>query len=191
MKSDNRSAGLTPTQVGATVVLGGVLAIAICVVVALSSVPPTVLDFPTSFRQTVHTVVPEGWGFFTKDPQDPEILPYKLVDERWRLVQRQGAWHPDTVFGWDRVAREQGLELGLLSQQVPRAAWLNCTNRPETCLSEIPVELRVTDAVADPTMCGTAAIVWQTPLPWSDAHASRDVIEPSSIAKFSVSCSHT
>jgi antimicrobial peptide system SdpA family protein len=172
-------------------VAGIVLGALVVVVVTLSSLAPgntPVLTLPASLRGVVHDVAPEGWQFFTKDPQDPSIIPYRMVSGRWEYAQLQGSLHFDTIFGLDRIDRAQGVELGILASQIPENAWLPCKVAPTTCLEKIPVELTLRDTQPYPTLCGDIGFANQAPVPWNWARRNPVPVMPSSFARVRVAC---
>jgi len=183
--------GLTDRSLGAFGVAGIVLGVLVFAVVALSSLDlgyGPVLNLPGGLRVVVHEVAPEGWQFFTKDPQDPTIVPYRLEDGRWTSAQLQGSLHLSTIFGLDRIARVQGVELGIVTSQIPENAWLPCKISPGTCLQKIPAELTVHDVQPYPTLCGDVGFANQAPVPWSRARRNPIPVMPSSVARVNVLC---
>ena len=56
----------------------GLLA-AIAITTAVAAMPFNTLNLSDDVRNTVMSLIPEGWGFFTKSPRDPEMRSLRLV----------------------------------------------------------------------------------------------------------------
>src|SRR5262245_5362158 len=59
--------------------------------------------------------IPQGWGFFTRDPREPD--PYiflRAADGRWRPAAQAPNKPPAHGLGLSRSSRALGIEMGLL-----------------------------------------------------------------------------
>ncbi len=176
-------------RLGLLAVVAGIAVGVLAVFATIGSAPPTAIGLPTEARQVIHGLLPEGWAFFTLNPQTPVVQMFKEEGNAWHGVRRHGALNPSELFGLNRLSREQGLEAGILVGAIPSKAWLQCTATPQTCLSHIPSELSVTDPVPQPTLCGSIGLASQAPAPWAWANLP-DVVMPSSVAHVTVTCVH-
>src|SRR5438094_1471433 len=87
--------------------------------------PANALDLPFegSIKPPLQAVVPEGWGFFTRDPREARLLPYVREAGAWRAAREGPHGEPREGFGFNRPARAPGVWLGLLGTSIPAQAW--------------------------------------------------------------------
>lgn len=81
------------------------------------SLPDTVISMNPTSRSFFQKVLPQGWGFFTKNPESP-VLVIKAADSSakpvmWPLMQAK------VGFGFDRIGRVQGIQYGMISHYLP------------------------------------------------------------------------
>src|SRR6185436_17127762 len=85
------------------------------------------ISLPYEKGVSVALFVPEGWKFFTRNPQ--EALPLAFVrggDGRWRPASPGPNAAPENRFGLSRAGRARGVETGLLLEGVQKGAWMDC-----------------------------------------------------------------
>lgn len=164
-------------------------------IVIVSAVPYSAWVGLNSFvpRDDVRIIVPEGWGFFTRDPREPRIVPYTLNPQgEWQNANlgphSQGRW----IFGFDRRSRAQGVEIGTLFGDVPEAGWTECGDDaepldPPTCL-DLAEPISVHNPSESPSLCGTVALVAQEPIPWAWRDAIDTIEMPSRVLLLDVAC---
>jgi antimicrobial peptide system SdpA family protein len=175
-------------RIGIVCALGTALVIVIVLLSSISGGDAPVLSLPADIRNVVVDAAPQGWQFFTKDPQSANIVPFRDDGGHWVSAQLRGALHLGTLFGFDRVDREQGIEIGVLSTKIPADAWLPCKVAPAQCLAKIPVEVSLVDAMPHPSLCGDLGLANQAPLPWAWARLVPVPVMPSTIVRVMVSC---
>ncbi|WP_255455711.1 SdpA family antimicrobial peptide system protein [Cryobacterium lactosi] len=126
----------------------------------------------------VQTILPEQWGFFTKSPREDMILPYTHSQEAgWASAAMYPHAQAQYAFGWNRVSRAQGVEVGLVYKEVVDGIWTDCTDYGDAidCLdalsddskAEVPT---VANLSPDPTLCGLSAFSKAPPAPWAYAN---------------------
>jgi antimicrobial peptide system SdpA family protein len=137
-------------------------------------------------RKYVAMTVPQGWAFFTKPPDDPEIGIYDARTGRSILATPQT--RVENFFGLSRTQRAQGPELATLASQV--TAWVSCDVKSHACVkpgeNEEPEKVH-NDAFVR-TVCGEVVLTSERPTPW----AYRDFGLPSKVeqrAFLKVDCS--
>lgn len=146
--------------------------------VFLTNQPETVLtnDWQKSVKTTVQTVLPEQWGFFTRSPREDELLPYgQDAEGGWSSLSQYPHSQAQHWFGWDRASRAQGIEIGVLFNEVADKPWHKCGARSplDGCLKDADSGhgwVTVTNPTPEPTVCGRAAISKALPPPWAFAH---------------------
>lgn len=148
----------------------------------------TALALPGQDRLVVGRLSPQGWGFFTKDPQDELLMVMERDRDEWQLTEEySGA--PSNAFGFRRELRARGAELGLLVQSLTRAdQWHECKQRPERCAASLPVAAVVPNPTPSPLYCGELVVVRQRPVPWAWSGAAKPVVMPSFLARIEIQC---
>jgi antimicrobial peptide system SdpA family protein len=148
---------------------------ALWLVVALYSVhavlPNNVLELPArqSVAEPVHSVLPQGWAFFTKSPRDPLLTAYEF-DEQGRPYRVPEISSPDyrNLFGINRRGRAIGTELAHLLDSVPPERWVDCEPGDDQCLSRLRTgsPYRVASPVPGPRLCGEVVFAVETVVPY-------------------------
>jgi antimicrobial peptide system SdpA family protein len=180
---------LSPRRLGAATIALAVF----WSVVALYSVFPTLPDgavrLPYAKPLNMALWLPQGWGFFTRDPRE---------DRTWIFVRVNGAWKSaylapharlSNLLGLDRASRGQGVEMGTFLKWMNGKSWARCHSRPTECLESIPVRAQLDNKYPHPTLCGTIGLVQQKPVPWGWSRSPTPVVMPSAVVKLEVRCS--
>lgn len=122
-----------------------------------------------SVRTVSVELIPQNWPFFTKPPNDPEVIPYIVHgDGRIEFASQFPNGRSENVFGLSRSQRAQGPEMANLANQVEE--WVDCSGVRDQC-----VETAVGQGVAQTihnsspvaTLCGTVVLMQTEPVPWS------------------------
>jgi antimicrobial peptide system SdpA family protein len=176
-------------RLGALALGLGAFALALGAYAIHGSMPYNPVDLPGESALQVGAWAPEGWKFFTRNPQEETAHPY---------IQRDGAWvraaspsgSPKYAFGLDRSGRAEGIEMGLIAQHLPKSAYKACgeDEEPVDCLAHTRGSLRVKNESPNPTLCGQVAIVMQRPAPWAWAQSGRKITMPARAARIEVTC---
>jgi len=153
--------------------------------------PANALDLPfeSSIKPPLQALVPEGWGFFTRDPREARLLPYVREAGSWRAAREGPNGEPRNAFGFNRAARAQGVEMGLLETSIPTKAWKACATEIAACLDRISAPIEVGNPTPAPTLCGDVGLVHRDPLPWAWAGSEPDETSmPSKVVRLTVKC---
>lgn len=155
-----------------------------------ASLPSNVVHLPFESVVNARTLVPQGWGFFTRSPREPDLSPYVLDTASGEWTDVSDAPHSEArnVFGLRRASKAQRVELALVRSGVPKEAWSDCDGEPFDCLDRAQTLGPVTNGSPHPTICGTVGLVSQEPVPWAWARSGRDVVMPSRVARVEVEC---
>lgn len=133
-------------------------------------------------------ILPQGWKFFTKDPQEAQLRVLALVDGEWKSAELGANAEPHNLFGLSKAPRARGAETGVLSRSIPSAAWQPCSESIEACLSHAPSSQPLHNPAPAPTLCGTLGFALQKPVPWAWAALRSHFSMPSRVAKVEVAC---
>lgn len=135
-----------------------------------ASLPPNALTLPLEDAVRVGEVLPQGWGFFTRNPREEDVLPY--------LRGADGAWEPQhtaplaslaTWWGISRTGRGSGIELGMIMNVPAESSWIRCRvdESAASCLERTRATKTVHNRYPDPALCGAVGLVALRPVPWA------------------------
>lgn len=134
---------------------------------------------------TIMKAFPQGWTFFSKSPRDQVTL---LLGTDGQSAVSWPNNNTKNFFGISRDGRAQGIEMGLLTTQVPDSSWFKCDEDTSACLKQDIKPVSVTNTTPQPTLCGTYYIVNRQPVPWAWADLVKKEEMPSKIAKVESAC---
>ena len=175
----------------------GVLALVQCgllaafaITVAVAAMPFNTLNLSDDLRSTVMSLIPEGWGFFTKNPRDPEIQVAVLHNGRLEKLNIVSSFEAKYAFGFNRLSRAQGLELdNLLGQLQTSGLWHDCQQNVSDCAQTLQVQKRLVNSAQFPTLCGDLVLYQSRPIPWAYRNIKPTLNMPSRQTRVEVVCS--
>lgn len=173
-----------------TVALGLVTAVAL-IFMWLAYVPPNPLSLPwsPSQQQDFKQFVPEGWAFFTRDPREEDFMLFgRSASGSWVNKLIGHASEPKQLFGWSRISRAQGLDLGVLASEVSIKSYASCDAASVSdCFAKLPPLVRVKNAAPHPLICGRSLLIFRKLVPWNWATFAR-VTMHARVANLDVIC---
>lgn len=159
------------------------------------SLPSNVVSdrgIPSSFRVFSIDVAPQGWGFFTKPPSDPDLLFYNAKTLESLLVTPQT--RVENLYGLSRTQRAQGPEGANLLVTLTDDDWFSCSPGDvlQKCVDAMNREnkkvLSVKNTAPIHTLCGDILVSQAKPTPWSYRKLIDESHSPSYIVKVNVQC---
>lgn len=154
----------------------------------VASLPYNPLSMSLRIEIGVRSLVPEGWGFFTREPRSLDLRLYRRVGDAWSPMGRLPIAHPKNLLGIDRWPRAIPVELGTLLDQVEPEDWVETTDGPGGAVSSgraVPVR----NPMPHPRLCGHLRVLSREPVPWAWFAAGGDVEMPAWVAEMEVQCS--
>jgi antimicrobial peptide system SdpA family protein len=152
-------------------------------------VPSNPLRLPFERKLNVALWLPEGWKFFTHDAREERIEMYLRDASGWHDASRGPNSRLTNKLGLDRIGRAQGVELGLISQEVSPKLWQTCSQASAfQCLDSAPLARRVSNRSPSPSLCGEVGLVSRKPVPWAWASQGLHVSMPVSFVRLEVEC---
>jgi len=161
--------------------------LAIVVVIVLGVLPQSAILTTYHFRKTLVAAVPEGYGFFTRDPQETRVLIYRW-DGRKVTPANEADYRGFGFAGLSRKSSTRGLEMKVAMTAVPKDRWTPCKSAIEPCLRESLVPTKIVPAMSSRTLCGRFVLRQQKPVPWAWARSSHRIQMPSTIALVDYDC---
>lgn len=153
--------------------------------------PVNALDLPFegSIKPNLQALIPEGWGFFTRDPREARLLPFIRQADGWHPASEGPNGEAWNAFGFNRAARAQGVEMGLLEFTIPADAWKDCNEEIASCLDKTLTSTPVSNPTPHPTLCGEVGFAHRDSVPWAWAASTPDeTAMPSKVVMLSVKC---
>ena len=155
--------------------------------VAVISLPYNPISIRYAWQTNIKGFIPEGWGFFTRNPREEDLYLYKKVDGGWEGTGYLPIARAANLLGARRTPRAQSIEMALLLKSVKQDQWVACEQHFQQCLADSLI-VQVENTSPRPVMCGTYCIVRKAPIPWAWS-SSGDVEMPSFITYLHVTCS--
>lgn len=133
-------------------------------------VNPVTSSIDKEYRNAWTRIYPQGWQFFTKDTDDPEMTVYQIEDKKIQNISRFPNSSIDNLLGFSRAQRAQGTEVGAISLQVDE--WKECPTDGSDCILEsISSNPQVVDNPSKTkTVCGDVVLVVTIPVPFEYSH---------------------
>lgn len=123
-------------------------------------------------------LVPEGWGFFTRDPREMDFFAYRRDESgKWEVMTQ---W----ALGFSRRGRILAREAALASESIGTRT--DCRGDHASCLNGIDADATIETTFPDAAVCGDIGFVWQEPVPWAWARSA--VVMPLQVGRIEVSC---
>jgi len=160
------------------------------VYVANSALPHNTIRLPYQDRfldQQLKMFLPEGFGFFTRNPKETRLLVYQIRNQTL-IKLNQPNFSFDTFFGLRRRSRAINLELGLLLDQIGQDQWQDCEDSLNYCVFQTENRPAKFDNFnLSPFLCGELIIQKKDPVPWAWAkNFNREM--PSQFLKLKIHC---
>lgn len=132
---------------------------------------PSTISDDFKFRMNLKSIFPQGWGFFTRDPREADLILYEYQNKTWKKSTSFPYSAPKNLFGITRGARAMSTEIPLLLNQLEVPFWDTCYVDPKICMeSYLLTKTKVTSVTLDfsqPIIKDTICIVMVDPIPWA------------------------
>lgn len=151
--------------------------------VFISSLP---IPNNTSYKQkaTFFNIIPQGWGFFTRDPRENEIYLYTIINNSVvKFTDTNGS--QKNFYGASRKNRLIGIELGLLIPKINKSSWKEMKGGKLVFNPKIHTDT-ILNKFSPCNIKGTYFIVEQERIPWAWSRNYNNLIMPYKYAKIYV-----
>ncbi|WP_338473376.1 SdpA family antimicrobial peptide system protein (plasmid) [Niallia sp. XMNu-256] len=164
---------------------------AILLLVVMLSIISALPQNPLTLNKTNDTLfsqlLPQGWGFFSKNPREEFLNVYSTNSEisaQWPNMKLTN------LFGVDRTGRAQGTELGLIIPELQETDFKECNKDIDDCIADMkdvqPIEIY--NSTPKKTLCGEQYITLQEPMPWAWSSSTERTYKSSKLAKVELVC---
>ncbi len=156
--------------------------------VFFAAIPDSPMRLSMNDRASLLTVLPEGWGFFTRSPREDGVFAHGRAAETWQPLNFT-ATSTRNGFGFLRASRVQGVELSALTGGLKDESWTSHPDpfAPNADLSAIQ-RIEVTNTAVLKTMCGEVLLERRLPVPWAWSRSTRPIHMPAQYVLLVVDC---
>lgn len=166
-----------------------IAALAIIVVLLSVYVQQSVIRSPFSnaAKQTVTSLMPQGWAFFTKSPRLAYATPYLEVADGFEQVEPRAGVFADPR----RLDRNFVIELEMLDRALAEVELTACeSGDPQQCFDELPLtpSATITSPLVEPIACGDVYVAMNKVAPWAWRGLAEQTLRTEHVALVSVSC---
>ncbi|QKE10788.1 SdpA family antimicrobial peptide system protein (plasmid) [Bacillus cereus] len=151
----------------------------------LVAIPENPLSLSKNSSRLIKTIIPQGWGFYSKNPRDEMIFIYDM--EKKEILSDWPNNKVKNLFGLSREGRGKGVEAGLLFSKIGTSKWTTCNKKPEECLENLD-SVVVNNTTPYPSLCGDIGIGKQKPVPWIWGR-NKNIEMPSKVVRVKSACS--
>jgi antimicrobial peptide system SdpA family protein len=144
---------------------------------------------PKGQNFNIKVLLPEGWGFFTRNPREPYILFFKKENDQWKHCLSIPNSNYKNYFGLKRNARAEGIEYSFLIKDIVPEQWVKLdsdviSDREYSLLKVFEVSNRI----SEPHICGDILVVRREYIPWAWSATKKNIIMPSMVVRLKVKC---
>lgn len=157
-----------------------------------AAMPANVLRLPSQLplRQLTQDFFPQGWAFFTKPVSSEILYPFQVTDGSFepRIVNPNGS--PQYLFGWNRLPRNQGVEMASLLTGISQSAWTQCREHSlDQCMQTSLTHVhKVTNRMPVRSLCGSIVISAEQTTAWAYRNLSLSPTVPKETLALDVVC---
>lgn len=122
--------------------------------------------------------MPQGWGFFSRDPREEDLFVFELNKNHWQKSSHAPISNIHNCFGINRFPRAQSVELAMLMSGIQEKSRKSYAVNINAMTLKDTVALAVRNTSPYPTLKGKLCIVKQQPIPWAWAWNERKLQMP-------------
>ena len=142
--------------------------------IALASIPYNPLSLPQVNKMNVLRIIPEGWGFFTRNPVEPSYYLYQKNKEGVYILINPSAPEAVYYFGISRRSRRINVELHSMLSQLKDTSWEK-VEQPRDIQLETNKLISIHSDLSNPLLRGDYILLELQRTPWA---WSRQKIQP-------------
>ena len=138
----------------------------------ISSLPESTIRISNIQKAKTASYIPEGWAFFTKNPQEEDILAYKYQESQkptYQLITIPTG-SVSNAFGLNRKVRMLAQEMGVMQKYIPDSCWFTINgslqNNDSIIINSL-IKILIPKVSNYPYLSGTYIFQKIAPIPWS------------------------
>lgn len=146
-----------------------------CVIVICTSVGYTPFRLKASNKNSAFQMIPQGWGFFTRNPREEKLIVYKKIDNSLKKVT-QPNFSKQNLFGLSRKGRMRQMQIGNLI--LPYYRYMQPCEHKDLMKCNPDSVFVVKNPFEYPILQGEYLIQKQATLPWAWSKSRKDQFNP-------------
>ena len=155
----------------------------------ISGMGSTALPVSKDSKAFYASILPQGWGFFSKSPRDV-LWGLSAADNKSEEVLWPNM-RVENLFGLYRKGRSQGVEMGNLSTHISEKDWVSCKdNNTDDCKRDAK-KITIKNNTPSPLLCGEYYFSNEKIVPWSYFKYSESAVEVEKIVKADIVCKNS
>jgi len=138
--------------------------------------------------------LPQGWAFFTRNPQEAQIQLYqKSPDAKWEKIHHYHS-NPSNLIGLDRDMSRLLMEITYIFNDIDRSCFYDCesNNQYATIALDCPAlfsdPLEFNNIFNAPLFCGEYLLTSQKTIPWAWTHNRKKIMMPNKSILLNIRC---
>lgn len=148
-------------------ILGWIALFIYVLVASLPFNPARVGLVSTKDLQFSRIMLPEGFGFFTRNAREPYVLLYEQVDEELECISVRNSSYLN-MFGLLRKSRALYIEAGAIFSSLPDSLWTRTVGIPINKFDLFELQpYSVQNLAPTPILCGEYLLRQVEPVPWA------------------------
>ncbi|NLK11641.1 MAG: SdpA family antimicrobial peptide system protein [Staphylococcus equorum] len=146
----------------------------------------TPLSMPSEQRTQLQKLMPQEWGFFSKDPREDF---FTFVEDNGEKIQLPNA-SLSNFWGISRVGRAQGTEAGLIYSSLPEDEIYQCEDYIDDCIKQYSNHdyTLMKSPIPSPKLCGEYSFFMLETVPFAWVNSVDERYIAKNYAKVEVTC---
>ncbi|MEZ0184129.1 SdpA family antimicrobial peptide system protein [Flavobacterium oncorhynchi] len=136
------------------------------------------------YKATIFNIIPQGWGFFTRDPRENEVWTYKILNNSVEKISQTNG-NLNNLYGASRKNRFIGVELSFLISQINTSSWIKMKGG-KLILDKKTYTDTIINTLKPCSLKGDFFIVEQERIPWAWSKNSDTIVMPYKYSKIYV-----
>ncbi len=157
------------------------------------SMPTNTIRLPGLNLKTssaIRYLIPEGWSFFTRDPQEHQTSIYRIEGEEMILVNTPNS-STSNSFGISKRLRAINIEIGILLTAISGLKWSACNESElRLCSNKLSKKGVIESLVNEnpyPILCGEFFLAKSKPIPWAWSKSMTERM-PTEVLRIKIEC---
>jgi antimicrobial peptide system SdpA family protein len=162
----------------------------IIVLVAVLETPSNALNPKYDNRNIAIKLLPQGWGFFTRDPRERDLCPCKVNKDGKLEPLLSNNFRLTNYFGFKRTERIIQTEISTIDGKIPDSLWVEYNgdferydfNRLKNCSLVVDNKISKRSIMGDIYIISTQYIPWS----WLPLYKGKKIKKPIKVIRLTV-----
>ncbi|WP_282055427.1 SdpA family antimicrobial peptide system protein [Maribacter luteus] len=147
---------------------------------------PVPTNEPYLKKGSFFSLLPQGWGFFTRDPRENQLIVYRTSSNDTIVKVTEALGNYKNFFGMSRKGRLRGIELGILTAKINDSSWIEMKGGQNLLFEKSITADTIINEFRPYGFEGEYFFVKQERIPWAWAESYEKIIMPYKYVKIYV-----